>query len=115
MQVAKDKVVQFLYTLKDDQGELIEQTEVDAPMAYLHGHNNMFPAVEAEMEGKAVGDQFSVTLKPEDAYGERVEDSVQRVPAKHLQGAKKWRPGMVAIVNTDQSQCQDNEQKGGKI
>ncbi|MDV7400482.1 FKBP-type peptidyl-prolyl cis-trans isomerase, partial [Arthrospira platensis SPKY1] len=62
MNIAKDTVVQFHYTLKDDKGELIESTEGKDPMAYLHGHNNIIPGLEKALEGKAVGDSFSVTI-----------------------------------------------------
>ena len=53
------------------------------------------------MDGKDKGDELSVTLPPEQAYGVRVEDSVQRVPSKHLlTKQKRLRPGMAVVVNT---------------
>jgi len=114
MKVEDKKVVQFLYTLKDDQQSVLESTE-GKPVAYLHGYNGMMAGLEKALAGKAVGDKFSVTLPPEEAYGERVEDSVQRVPMKHLQGAKKWKPGMVATVETEQGQRQVTVVKAGKF
>ena len=115
MQITKDTVVQFHYVLKNEAGEEIENSHDIDPIAYLHGHNNMIVGVEREMEGKSEGDTYSVTLQPEDAYGERQEDAIQRVPAKHLQGAEKWKPGMVAVVNTEQGQRQVTVIKAGKF
>jgi len=114
MKVEDKKVVQFLYVLKDEQQQVLESTDGE-PVAYLHGHNNMMVGLENALAGKAVGDKFSVELAPEDAYGERVEGSVQRVPVKHLQGAKKWQPGMIATVETEQGARQVKVIKMGKF
>ncbi len=115
MKIAKDSVVQFCYVLKDVDGVEIESTDDDSPVAYLHGHNNMIPGLEAALQGKVEGDQLSVTLEPADAYGELRADSIQRVPVKHLIGATKWKPGMVATVHTDQGQRQVTIMKLGKF
>lgn len=104
--IGDDKVVQFHYSLTDKEGNALESSREGEPMAYLHGHNNMIPALEAALTGKAVGESFSVTLTAAESYGERKEDAVQRVPVKHLQGLpageKSWKPGMVAVVQTEQ-------------
>ena len=115
MNIEKDSVVQFHYTLKDEAGEVIESSHDSQAMAYLHGHNNMLVGVENALAGKTEGESFSITLQPEDAYGQRQEDAVQRVPAKHLQGAAKWKPGMIAVVNTEQGQRQVTVIKSGKF
>jgi len=104
--IADDKVVLFHYQLTDTDNNVIESSREGDAMAYLHGHNNMLPALETAMTGKSVGDTFSITLAPADSYGERQEDAEQRVPIKHLQGLpageKTWKPGMVAVVQTEQ-------------
>lgn len=102
MNISKNTVVQLHYSLFDEDGNLIETTEADQPVAYLHGHKNMLENFEKELNGKAAGDQVSFTLTPDQAYGTRKEDAVARVPVKHLQGSKKWKKGMTAFVQTDQ-------------
>ncbi|MCF6323179.1 MAG: peptidylprolyl isomerase [Gammaproteobacteria bacterium] len=114
MKVEDKKVVQFIYVLKDEQQQVLESTDGE-PVAYLHGYNNMMAGLENALSGKAVGDKFSAELAPEDAYGERVEGAVQRVPVKHLQGAKKWKPGMIATVETEQGTRQVTVIKMGKF
>jgi FKBP-type peptidyl-prolyl cis-trans isomerase SlyD len=115
MKIADKTVVQFHYILKDEAGEEIENSYANDPMAYLHGHNNMLVGLEKALTDKAAGEKFSVTLQPEDAYGERQEEAIQRVPAKHLQGAKKWKTGMIAIVETEGGQRQVTVVKAGKF
>lgn len=113
--ISKGNVVQFFYTLSDKDGQQLESTDEQTPMAYLHGYNNMMPALEEAMEGKSAGDTLQVTLAPEDAYGVRQPEGEIRIPIKHLQGAKKWKPGMVATVNTDQGKRQVTVLKLGKF
>lgn len=115
MSIKKDSVVQFNYTLRDEKGEVLETNEGLDPIAYLHGHNNMMPGVEDALEGKEVGAKFSVTLPASETYGERNEDAEQRVSVKHLQGASVWKPGMRALINTDQGQRQVTVLKVGKF
>ena len=115
MNISKDTVVQFHYTLKDDKGELIESTEGKDPMAYLHGHSNIIAGLEKALEGKAVGDSFTVTIEPKDGYGPRQENAMQRISLKHLQGARKWKPGMMAFVETDKGYRQVTVLKVGKF
>jgi len=123
MKIEDKIVVQFHYTLKDEAGNELESSQGSDPLAYLHGHNNMLVGVEKALEGKAVGDKFSVTLQPEDAYGERKDDMIQRVPVKHLQGLAgqglksnaKWKAGMTGVVETEQGQRQVTVIKAGKF
>lgn len=118
MKITDKTVVQFHYTMKSEAGEELESSINSDPLAYLHGHNNMLVGVEKALTDKSVGDKFSVTLQPEDAYGEYQEGAVQRIPSKHLQdgaGTKAWKPGMVAVVQTEQGQRQVTVIKSGKF
>ncbi|NQZ83644.1 MAG: peptidylprolyl isomerase [Colwellia sp.] len=123
MKIEDKIVVQFHYTLKDEAGKELESSQDSEPLAYLHGYNNMLVGVEKALAGKEVGDKFSVTLQPEDAYGERKEDMIKRVPVKHLQGlsgqglksSAKWKAGMTGVVETEQGQRQVTVIKAGKF
>ncbi|MGS0695511.1 FKBP-type peptidyl-prolyl cis-trans isomerase [Shewanella sp. 0m-4] len=115
MSIKDDSVVQFNYTLRDEQGEVLETNEGLDPIAYLHGHDNMMPGVEDALTGKDVGAKFSVTLPASETYGERNDDAEQRVSVKHLQGASVWKPGMRALINTDEGQRQVTIIKVGKF
>ena len=69
MKIAKDTVVSLNYELFDSAGELLEQ--VETPISYLHGgYDGIFPLVEEALHGKSVGDKCSVTMEPDDAFGE---------------------------------------------
>jgi FKBP-type peptidyl-prolyl cis-trans isomerase SlyD len=69
MQIDRGKVVKLDYELKDSEGDALE--DEGAQLEYLHGgYGGIFPKVEEALEGKQVGHEVSVTLEPEDAFGE---------------------------------------------
>ncbi len=114
MIIAKNAVVEFHYTLTED-GKELETSRNDEPLVILHGFKGMLAAVENALLDKQAGDKFEITLTPEQGYGDRREDSMQRIPMKHLQGAKKWKPGMTATLDTDQGRRQVTVVKVGKF
>jgi FKBP-type peptidyl-prolyl cis-trans isomerase SlyD len=114
MQISKDTVVELHYTLSEGDTKIETSREGD-PMVILVGYKNMLTAVEDAMIGKSAGDTLSLTLEPAQAYGERREDAMQRIPLKHLQGAKKWKPGMVAVVDSNQGRKQVTVVKVGRF
>ncbi|MFZ6725809.1 FKBP-type peptidyl-prolyl cis-trans isomerase [Undibacterium sp. MH2W] len=69
MQITPNSVVSLNYTMFNADGDIIDQNQ--DPIVYLHGgYDNILPAVEAALDGKAVGDKVSVTLTPEEGFGE---------------------------------------------
>src|SRR5690606_29945054 len=100
MEIAKNKVVTFHYTLTDEEGSFTETSEQREPAAYLHGRNNIVPGLEAELAGKRAGDEVKATVPPELAYGLRDETALQRVPIKHLVRPGKVEVGKAVTVNT---------------
>ncbi len=69
MQISRGKVVKLDYELKDGDGQQLEDD--GAQLEYLHGgYGGIFPKVEEALDGKGVGDVMSLTLEPDDAFGE---------------------------------------------
>ena len=79
MQIAKDTVVTLTCELIDTDGNPVGGANAD--LSYLHGgYSGIFPLVEAGLAGKASGDEFSVSLQPEDAFGDYDEDLIRVEP-----------------------------------
>lgn len=93
MQVAKGKVVAISYTLRTN-GVIRYITQESKPLEYLHGAGSIIPGLEKALEGKIGGDQLSITVPPEEGYGERDESLQQKVPAEVFQGVEQLEPGM---------------------
>lgn len=68
MKISKDKVVSLSYKL-EVEGEVIDQSQSDKPLSYLHGHNNIIVGLEKFLDGKDKGDSFEVAVDPEEGYG----------------------------------------------
>jgi FKBP-type peptidyl-prolyl cis-trans isomerase SlyD len=69
MRIDAGTVVTLAYELHDGDGRSIE--DEGAELAYLHGgYGEIFPKVEEALAGKQVGEVVSVTLEPDDAFGE---------------------------------------------
>ncbi|MEH6454231.1 MAG: peptidylprolyl isomerase [Psychromonas sp.] len=114
MLVSKDSVVEFHYALSEAEQPL-ENSHDSEPLVYIHGHKGMLAGLENAIEGKSIGDKFEVTLTPEHAYGERRTNAQQRIPIKHLQGAKVWKAGMTAMVESNQGKQQVTIIKVGRF
>ena len=83
MNIFSDTVVTLSYQLYSADGELIEQSA--QPISYLHGgHQGIFPKVEAALAQKTVGDRVSITLEPEDGFGEYDADLVRVEPQERF-------------------------------
>ncbi|MEZ4798754.1 MAG: peptidylprolyl isomerase [Flavobacteriales bacterium] len=80
MQISNEKVAAIHYTLRDNDGKVLDSSEGKDPLYYLHGFGNLIPGMEEGLEGKAVGDKFTIKVSPEKGYGVRSEEAVQKVP-----------------------------------
>ena len=92
--IAKDTAVKFNYTLKDDDGNILDQSPEGQPLAYLHGHSNIIPGLEQQLEGKSAGERVNAIVEPVDGYGEYQELAVQKVPRDNFQGVEDIQAGM---------------------
>jgi len=94
MQVAKNTVVTIDYTLTNNDGEVLDSSKGQEPLAYIHGIGYMIPGLENALEGKSEGDSLKVSIEPRDAYGERDESLVKTVDRALFGGIDKLEPGM---------------------
>jgi FKBP-type peptidyl-prolyl cis-trans isomerase SlyD len=94
MKVEEHAVVLIHYVLTNDDKEVLDSSEGQDPLAYLHGTGHLIPGLEAQLLGKAAGDKLDVTVQPEDGYGEFNEELVQTVPRTAFEGVETIEPGM---------------------
>jgi FKBP-type peptidyl-prolyl cis-trans isomerase SlyD len=95
MKIQKDTAVTLRFKLTDPNGRLIEEGNT----SYLHGgYENLFPKVEAALEGQEAGFATSIDLSVEDAFGARDEALVTTMPKAEFPagvkvGGQVQRPG----------------------
>ena len=102
MQITKNAVAAIEYTLKNDDGEVLDTSVGRPPLAYVHGIGSLVPGLESELEGKTAGDKLEVRVAPEDGYGPRHEAMVQTVPRDRLPPEPEPQAGMQFQAQTEQ-------------
>jgi len=79
MRIAKDTVVSINYELTDTEGKVLEKP--DTPISYLHGgYSGIFPMVEEALQSKEVGFSCTVSMEPENTFGEYDENLLRVEP-----------------------------------
>ena len=104
MKVGPDKAVSFDYRLYEEGGELIESSPEGEPLSFVFGEGSIIPGLERELEGMEAGESKEVTVKPEDAYGERDPGLVQKVPKERFAEGSSLEVGMSYVGRTEAGQ-----------
>jgi FKBP-type peptidyl-prolyl cis-trans isomerase SlyD len=73
------KVVTFNYTLKDENGEMLDSTEKGGPYSFVTGNKQVLPGLEVALSSMIIGSKKNIKLAAADAYGEYDEGAVQKV------------------------------------
>lgn len=102
MKVSENTAVSIDYTLKNDQGDVIDSSEGRQPLTYIHGTGRIISGLEEALDGKEEGEEFSVTLQPEKAYGKHDDSLILSVSRDRFENPQDIREGMQV-----QAQLQD--------
>jgi FKBP-type peptidyl-prolyl cis-trans isomerase SlyD len=94
MEITKDAVVTASYRFTDASGELVDSSERNGPMIYLHGRASVLPAIEAALAGHNAGYRTSLTLQPEQAFGAHRPELVFEAIRENLPPNLDLKPGM---------------------
>lgn len=81
--VKNDRLVTLAVRMADMTGKILEETGPEG-LTYLHGHGDIFPKLEAALDGRFEGEGFFIKLEPEDAWGEYDDEALEMVPVEHL-------------------------------
>ena len=85
--------VEVNYTVKNAHGQVVDSTRESGPVGFVWGAGAMVPGVEEALEGAAAGDVITVTVPPEDGYGERSERDVFAVDPSEFPDPSAVRVG----------------------
>jgi FKBP-type peptidyl-prolyl cis-trans isomerase SlyD len=101
MKISDGKAVHIDYTLKNDDGEILDTSEGREPLGYLQGSGNIIPGLENALEGKETGDTLSVVIPPEEGYGKRNDELVLTVDPDNFQDKSQVQLGARFQVQTE--------------
>ena len=97
--IEKGKKVKFDYVLKVE-GEVVDSSDKQGPLEYVHGDKMIIPGLESELEGMKVGDEKKVTVSPENAYGNIDERAFVEFPKNSFAAEVDPKAGMIIQVPT---------------
>ncbi|PQO44964.1 peptidylprolyl isomerase [Blastopirellula marina] len=101
MKIGKHTVVSIDYTLKDEEGEIIDTSSGAEPLVYLHGIGALIPGMESALDGKSPGDSFQIVIPPEQGYGEYDEDDVMEIDLAAFEDPSQVQVGMELVLETE--------------
>lgn len=100
MSIGANKVVSVNYILSDDEGNLIQRTNVDEPFVYLSGNNQILPRLEQAIDSMIIGGKKNIELKSSDAYGDYDDNAVQHVKRQEFPEGTNLEEGMEFMANS---------------
>lgn len=100
-------VVSMSYLLENGHGELLDSSQGQLPMVYMHNTNAILSSLERELTGKRKGEALDVVIYPEDGYGYRDEDLVEEVQKEQFSAVNNLAVGMRVKATNQQN---DEEQ-----
>lgn len=84
MTISAGTLVRFEYTLRGDDGKVIDSSEGGQPFIYTHGRNDIVPGLESQLAGLKVGESKSVTVEPAQGYGLVQDEALIEVPIEKI-------------------------------
>jgi FKBP-type peptidyl-prolyl cis-trans isomerase SlyD len=108
MTVADNMVVSLAYTLRLDDGEVVDASEAQEPLEFLQGAGEIISGLEQALYGMAVGEKKQIVVAPDEAYGDMDEDAFQLVPHDIFPDGTEIEEGMgLRLINSETNEPVD--------
>ena len=92
--VENGKVVGIAYTLKNAEGEIIDQASHEDPFFYIAGEGHIVPGLENALSGLSIGTKKDVVVTPEEGYGEENPQLMMQVKRTQFPADADLQVGM---------------------
>jgi peptidylprolyl isomerase len=99
MPVAKGDQVSVHYTVKLDDGTVVDSSQGGEPLKFEAGGQEVIVGVSQGVLGMELGDKQTITVPPEEAYGPHHADAVQKVELQMLPAGVKEGDQLQASSN----------------
>jgi len=82
MQIEPGRVVTLSFDLCDQEGEIVEASDITGAISFIHGRGSIIPGLDAKLAGMEPGDEADFTFPPEEAFGSASEGP-EKVVGRH--------------------------------
>lgn len=100
MSLELNKVVTFNYTLKDDEGTVLDSTVNKDPLTFISGTSQILPKLEDALGEMLIGGKKIVKIGAGEAYGEYDEKAVQNIKKEQFPADAKVEVGVRYVANS---------------
>lgn len=114
MKITKNTVPSVTYTLVVD-GEVVDMTDKEKPLAFIQGIGMMVPGFEKNLEGMEAGENYKFTLQPEEAYGAYDEAALVDLPISTFKVDGEVKKDMLNVGQVVPMQDQNGNPLQGTI
>jgi len=98
VKIGPDTYVKLDYNVQTTDGEQVDSSDDRGPLEFVFREGKILQALEEELEGLSPGDQKTITLKPDQAYGKYDNDAVTQIPRKKFPEDEEIKPGMEFVA-----------------
>lgn len=103
-QVKPGDTVRIHYTGTLNDGSVFDSSDGREPLEFTVGSGQIIPGLDAALPGMAVGDEKTVTIAPEEAYGEVNPNARQSVPRAQVPDSVPLEVGTMLELRTPEGQ-----------
>jgi FKBP-type peptidyl-prolyl cis-trans isomerase SlpA len=96
--IGPDKQVTLHFALKLDNGDVVDSTFDKKPATFKVGDGNLLPGFEQAIYGLKAGDKRSLSIAPEQGFGQGNPQNVQVMPRSQFQDME-LSEGLLVIFN----------------
>ena len=86
--------IKFHFVMKDEAGEIVEQSTEEEPAEIVLGEGDFFSGIEVSLTGMNPGETKTITLKPTMHYGPYVEELKVELSKDQIPDSRSefWEP-----------------------
>lgn len=106
MNISNNCYVEIHYNLFNEDKERVDSSRDGEPLPYIHGQKNIIPGLEQALDGRTVGDTFTVTIAPEQGYGDYDEEKISIIDAESFAGFDEIEVGMLCQLDDEEGEPQ---------
>tara|TARA_R110002072_G_scaffold64_6_gene388 strand:+ start:28513 stop:28962 length:450 start_codon:yes stop_codon:yes gene_type:complete len=86
----------FDYVIRNANGDMVDSSANGEALSFVQGDGSMIPGLEKALKGHFPGDEFSVVIEPEDAYGWPQKQLIRTIAKDMVQSdAEEIEVGMI--------------------
>ncbi len=117
LRIGNNAMVTLTYTLRidDENGELVEQATVEKPLEFLYGAGVMLPKFETQLAGLAEGENFTIKLNKNEAYGDVNEEAVVELPRNVFLVDGKFDDELIKVGNAVPMMSSNGQRLNGMV